>query len=572
MSDAPKTLASRVPFKAEIETADGGKRNIPTHLTVIGVKKPEGAQETVERKKGNKESNLKTLEKQETYLDKRLLPPPYNISELVYLEEVSNVLRECIDAMVVNVEGFGHTFRARETDEAFQDKFNQDIKEELRRAEAWVTTLGVDISLVELRKRMRRDLELSGNGYWEIVKNKKDTASEIHQIPTQWMRLSKQDEDFTKMTIPLVETNEESGYVIKRKTVNKRFRRFVQVDSSGKALVWFKEYGDPRLISKLDGKVVPEEDRKKFPRENRANEVIHFKIYSPRTPYGIPRHIGRYPSILGSRRSEEVNFFSLDNHIPSMFIMVENGSLTDASIQRLQELIETQVSPDPNYSKFILLEAEADINEIIPGQVGAPSITVKSMHEAQRTDEMFQKYDRNNQDKVRQAWRLPPLFIGRSDDYTRATALTSRRVADEQIFAPERETVDSWMNRLMLDANYRFFIFKSRTPNVTDNETLVRMMMASERSGGMNAERCNTLMNDVFEGTLGPMPEGIDLNIPYSLQFAQAQNAQRPPEEFDGDPHGRPAMDGAITGTNNDERSAGDWVDNYLRSIENGSD
>lgn len=67
-------------------------------------------------------------------------------------------------------------------------------------------------------------------------------------------------------------------------------------------------------------------------------------------------------------------------------------------------------------------------------------------------------------------------------------------------------------------------------------------------------------MSDIFEGELGPMPEGIDLDVPYSLQFALAQKGQvvAPSEMGDG-------QVGTV------ERSD-DWIDEYIGEILAGID
>ncbi|MCK5019275.1 MAG: phage portal protein [Candidatus Peribacteraceae bacterium] len=523
--ETPTILTRRLPFRGAIIGSDGIKRQKDFNVTILEASKEMVAKvKSVDNNllRGEKSNEVPIPEEDKRYWNEDVIEPPYDQLELVQLEEVSNILRECIDSMVVNIDGFGFYFRPRKMTE---DEFNKNEKE-INKEEVMLSTMFKyicqDISFTECRKKLRRDLELTGNSYMEVIRNKDGSISELNHIPSYMMRLVKADEKFTEYTMNVVRPDKNfSIETIKRR---KKFRKYVQLDSNSQPVVYFKEYGDPRQIRKDDGEV----SKGKFSNKT-ANELIHFRIYSPKSNYGIPRYIGRIVSIYGSRKSEEINYFTLDNNIPSAFIMVENGSLSEGSIQRLNQLIEAQVSGNPNFSKFVILEAEADMNEILPGQVGASKMTIKSMVETQRTDQMFQDYDLNNQNKIRQAFRLPPIFVGRAEDYTRATAFESRKLADEQIFSPERSVFDDLMTRIIQDMGVKFHEFRSRTPNVTDNESLIQAMRFAELSGGMTPRRAVKLMEDIFEGDLGLAPKGIDLDVPYSMQFAQAQNGMVSP-------------------------------------------
>jgi PBSX family phage portal protein len=520
------------PFEAKVVDKDGVINTRKMNVRILRVEKPKipkSENDEIERQlpstttaQNIKVSNVTPLEDTKTYQD--IIKAPYDLFALAVIEEHSNVLRECIDAMVVNIEGFGNIFRPRKVTEEAKQKHKREIEQESIRLESWLPSICPDPSFVETRKRMRRDEELTGGGYWEIVRDPSDgkTIIEINHTESHRMRLTKLDEEPTTYKVPMVDPSND--YKIKWIERRKRFRRYVQIDSSGKPQTYFKEIWDPRKIDKTTGKV-----NDKVEITNEATEMKYFKIYSSRTPYGIPRHIGRYVALLGSRRAEETNFFTIsNNYIPSMFIMVANGTLTDGSVKRLNELIESQIGDDPNYSKFIILEAENSEDEGFPGQITTSKLGIHETR-SQKTDEMFQKYDDNNQKKVIRAYRLAPLVVGRADEYTRATATAGMRVTDEQVFAPEREQIDSFMDLLMLDQGYRWHHFRSRTPNITDNDILTKFMEKAEKSGAMTPRRADVLAQDVFQGDLGPMPEGINLDQPYSLQFAQAQNAQRPP-------------------------------------------
>lgn len=538
-----------IPFRADVKGNDGTIRQENFRLKLIQVRQDQGTDN-----KKPKTSNIEPPEDTETYRDQRIIPPPYNPAIFIKLEEESNILRECIDAMSVNVGGFGYLYRPRKVKQKNASSLEQIIDEERIVLENWLPLLCPEVPFVETRKRMRHDLELTGNGYWEIVRDTKGLIIEVNHVPCHRMRLARLDKNPTAYKIPYVDYSD--NYKIKWRKRRKKFRRFVQLDSAGRPSVWFKEYMDPRKISKKDGKV-----NNGVGLGDRATEIIHFKIYSPRTPYGIPRWIGRFVSVTGSRRSEEVNFFTLsNNHVPSMFVLVENGSLTDGSVARLQEVIDSQVSGNPNYSQVVILESESGENEVFPGQVSNAKLTIKQLKDSQQTDQMFQEYDKNNQDKVRQSFRLPPIYVGRSEDYTRATAAESRKIADEQVFAPERPTVDHPVNMMMLETGFRWHIFKTRTPNITDNEVLAKAMVAAENSGGMTPRRADMLMQDIFEGDLGPLPD-VDLDRPFRLQFAEAQaglkNQTTP----------APAKEGSERSSLNDHEWLDSWVDYVYRDV-----
>jgi len=543
----PEMSLTTVPVSGMIRHSDGTMGSKKFQVKVIEVKRKEEDPSNQIKSPNEKTSNIQPVDREE-YLIKEIIPTPYDMTSMVMLEETSNVLRECIDAMVTNIECFGWMFRPRPLKDEDSVKYRQAVETEFMVLQGAFDILCPEIPFMEVRKRIRRDLELTGNAYMEVVRNI-DTFEllELNHVPSHRIRLMKLDKEFTPYEISYIDS--EDSYKLKTRTRRKRFRRFVQLDSFSNPVVYFSEYGDPRPRDKITGKIM---DASEITIGNRATEIIHFKLYSPRTPYGIPRWVGRWVSIQGSRRAEEINFFTLsNNHVPSMFVMVENGELTEASVARLTEVIESQVAGDPNYSKAVILEAEAAENEVFPGQMKGAKVSVKELGKTQQKEQMFKEYDDNNQLKVSRSWRLPPILIGRADDYTRATAQASIAFADQQVFHPERSTIDNEINRILRDAGVTWHLFKTHTPNITDNEVLIKAMEASEKSGGMTPRRADVLMQDIFEGSLGPLPKGIDPDIPFTIQFAQAQNAMIP------------------TGGQTEpvERSDSDWVKEYVSTI-----
>lgn len=445
----------------------------------------------------------------------KVLTPRYPLAHLTALKENSTELSQCIHSMVTNTVGFGYQLRERRMPEGMRDKFADEIELEKARLTAMLDTIHPTKSLTMLREEAKDDQHSNGNGYLELITH--PTNGQLvaaNYVRSYEIRMTEQDSRPTKIMVPWV--NPSKNFTVEHKPMFHRFRKFVML-RRGKP-IWFKEAGDPRVLNKRTG----EFDDSTKP-GMRATSLLQFKIHSSLTPYGVPEWIGNLFSIYGSRTSDELNWTSLKNNmIPSMFVVVENGILTEASITRLREWTEQQVANSLNRSKFLILEGET-LEE------GAPTpanfkIRVEPLAQLQQDDQLFQEYDKNNRDKVRQAFRLPPIFVGRADDYTRATADTSRDIADEQVFAPERARDDFLINRFILSQwDSRFHLFRSNTPNVTDDIELIRLMAFAERSGGMTPRRADRIVKDVFGDDIGPLPKGIDLDVPFSISFAQAQ-------------------------------------------------
>lgn len=477
--------------------------------------------------------------------DGKVLLPPFDKLVLAMLPENSTSLGPVVGAMAQNIDGFGHRLETRVKMD--NPETPDDLKEKVLAERAQLTNFfkncNPDYSFTELRRRTRVDMECTGEGFWEVIRTTNGDIVSFNHIPSYQIMLGAQDLDLTQFTRTVPELQPDGSVNLVKQQSKKRFRRFIQARVSsvysrgatfhrGSEYRWFKEFGDPRVINNRDGTVVEGEDKlKEVPEPMRASEMLHFKLYSPRTPYGLPRFIGNLITLFGDRAADEVNYNTLkNNNVPSMLLMVSNGMLTQASIDRLQEFVNSQIAGQNNYSKIVIVEAEGQVE----GQeTGIPKMSVEKLTSEQMRDQLFQQYSMNNADKVRQAFRMPPIFVGRSDDYTRSTAEASRRLADEQVFSPEREEFDNLMNqRIMPEMGVLYHSFVSNGPNVTDDEDLINVMGVAERSGGMTPRIAREMIAEILgmdEHSLPPLDPSIKPDVPFTLQVAEAvKNTAQP--------------------------------------------
>jgi PBSX family phage portal protein len=495
-------------------------------------------------KQDEAESNLKPLE--DLIRQGRVIPPPFNLHVLSQLPEQNSELNQVIEAMEQNVVGFGWRLEATPTiatalvgarpadgqeledPDIDIDQLREDVEDEWERVDEFLSYGNWDPdSFTYLRRQQRKDLEATGNTFLELITNRAGEPVNFRHAPSYRMRLSILDEEFT--TYPEVRVvGRGSRRRLVTRTRRKRFRRFVQVDNFGSRskLTWFKEWGDPRPISARTGEVLAS-DRNQ---ERLANPMIHRRIYAPRTPYGVPRYMGNLLAILGGRAAEEINYSTFrNNQIPSMMLMVSNGQLTQDTIDRIADFAEHHIQGDDNYSRFLIVEAEPDDGVEGGGQV---KIEAKPLTQAQHDDALFVKYEDGNADKVRRAWRLPPIIVGRSDDYTRATADTSRRIAEEQVFEPERREEDWHWNRVLVAKGMAFHEFRTNSPNVTNDQDLIRVMAAAEKSGAMTPRLARAILSDILGRPVsGVDSEVVPVDVPFTLTMAEAVKNQANPAE-----------------------------------------
>lgn len=420
-----------------------------------------------------------------------ILKPAYSPHALARLPNENSILRQCIDAYVVNIEGNG--YRLEFIGEEGQEDSNEAIAE-YNRIISLLDQPNSEYSLTEMRQRMRRDHETFGYGFLEVGRDNMGEVSLLYHLPAQTVRMTAKDAKPTMVKRWFY----RNGQPV-QKTVAIRFRRFVQ--QVGASTIYFKEFGDPRSIDPATGQEA------NLPIEQQATEVYHIGQYVPGDAYGLPRWINQLPSVLGTRESEMTNLqFFKDNAIPALAILVAGGMLTDDAVENIENHF-TKDRGRASVNKVLVIEAigsEAAADE--DGKIPAPKVEMKPLAGERQTDGMFQTYEENSMVKIRSSFRLPPLFLGRTEDMTYATASASLQVAESQVFGPERGKVDDMFNLHILATDGEqptYWRMRSLPPKITDPKEIVDAIEKLDKAGAMTPNIAIGLANELF-----------DLNIP----------------------------------------------------------
>lgn len=415
-----------------------------------------------------------------------VIEPPFNLSSLLRIPRENNMLRQCIDAMVTNVEGHGWRL------EYVGEEDGEETAESLAEKETLTNLLkfpNPDQSFQEMRERVRRDLEYTGNAYLEIGRDREGRVVMVSHAPSHLMRLTVKEPNPVEVVATLPREGEG-----REQRVRRRFRRFVQ--AVGAKRVFFKEYGDPRPINPGTGRV-----DEGLGLEQQATEVLHIVQYAPGSAYGVPRWINQLPAILGSRQAELTNLdFFKDNAVPAMALLVSGGQVTQTVIDEVEDHFRAIRGRD-SFNRIMIIEAHGDEDAASQdGTIPTPRMDMKPLQNERQRDALFQTYDQNNMSKVRSSFRMPPIFVGLAQDYTHATAKTSFEVAESQVFGPERARMDEmWNSRILSTYEPRFWALRSLPPRISDPSDIVDAIRAFDEAGAMTPNVAIGLANDFFD-------------------------------------------------------------------------
>ena len=498
------------------------------------------------------------------------LPPPYDPYTLAMLLEHSDALRQNIDAYVTNIDAFGHRYepvldlnapdlrdRVRQamehglpTDNASATDAEVDAKikevaatmrDEKATLESFFESCCLDSSFVSLRRKTRQDLELIGNAYWEVLRNAGGEIVQFVYVPAFTIRLMPLDREPTLIKHKIRQTEVRFQEVEARR----RFRRYVQLFEM--RMVYFKEFGDPRILSSKTGRYYDTVEALNAvdPGDRPASELIQFRIHCAKSPYGVPRWIGNLLAVLGSRQAEEVNYLYFDNKsVPPLAILVSGGRVSEDTVNRLKDFVETEIKGKRNFHKMLLLDAEAAGGA--EGNTGRMKIQIQPLTGAQHNDALFQNYVANNMDKIGMAFRLPRMLRGDIRDFNRATADAALSFAETQVFSPEREEFDFFINRHILPAlGVRYWRFRSNAPALRDPVGLAPIITALVNANVLTGSEARSLAEGVFNREFLRITEGWAQKPPsvYLQELAagmQAPEDRMPPEPVDDTPAGFP--------------------------------
>jgi PBSX family phage portal protein len=357
-----------------------------------------------------------------------LIQPIYNLEYLSKVYEISTYNYAAINAKVSNVVGLGYNFvETRKTNDAFDSITDEKQLERARRKlnklkqdlQTWLDSTNDEDTFTQTLIKVYTDLEATGNGYLEIGRTVAGDIGYIGHIPSKTMRVRRLRDGFIQLLY-------------------------------GKA-VFFRNFGDTETANPISGG------------EDRPNEVIHLKKYTPMNNYyGIPDIIAAQNALVGNELAGKYNIDYFENKaVPRYIILVKGAKLSPESERKLLEFFQVGLKGKNHRSLYVPLPADTSDSKV--------EFKMEPI-EADVQESSFEKYRKANRDEILLAHRVPINKIGVPEGVSLANARDADKTFKEQVCRPAQMILEKKLNNIFAEKTDAL-VLKFNELTLTDEDT-----------------------------------------------------------------------------------------------------
>jgi PBSX family phage portal protein len=288
----------------------------------------------------------------------KIIEPPYDMSALNKLQEISTYHAKAIRIKAWDVVGRGWYFEPE--DENQNPEAYREVKELLDNPG--------DDSFMEILRRVMIDFNSTGMGVLEVIRDEPGRMTAFSHIPSYTIRVTK-----------------DGRYVQQR----------------GQSKRWFRTFGGEPIDSETG-----EGGEVGF--ERRANEVIVWINYCPWNDYyGMPEYVSAIPTIWMDKLREDYNLDFFENHaVPAYSIIVTGTSVSKEVEDKIKDYFQTHLRQ--NRHSTLLLVFKKNKGEIDQEQI---KVDFKKL-EVDVKEASFRMLRQDNIAEILSAHGVPPYRAG----------------------------------------------------------------------------------------------------------------------------------------------------------------
>jgi hypothetical protein len=151
--------------------------------------------------------------------------------------------------------------------------------------------------------------------------------------------------------------------------------------------------------------------------------------------------------------------------IPAALIFLHGTITGGGTKETIESVLSTKKKNSTRAAVVQITSTEGSLDKA----AASSRVQVERFSAEQQNDSMFDGYDDKCEKRVRSSFRLPPLFVGRTEGYNYATAYASYAVAEAQVFKPERDEFDEKVSITLIRAlGYLGYEMKSHPLSISD--------------------------------------------------------------------------------------------------------
>lgn len=348
--------------------------------------------------------------------------PRFDLKNLGELFERDDTNFAAIRVKAANVIGIGYDLVDSNETRRKKDRLSED-PDAKRRLEARVQNakfdmfgqldaLNEDDDFIDVLEKVYIDYESTGNGFLEVGRTALGRIGYVGHIPSHTMRVRTSRDGFVQMI-------------------------------ADKA-VFFRNFGDTETVDPIAN-------------DERPNEIIHFKKYTPNDLYyGMPDIVPAMNAIAGNSFADAYNLDYFENKAVPRHMVVMKGSKFGSKSQK-DILTFFDESLRGKHHRTLLLQLPPDFND------RKSSINIEPI-EAGDQEASFNLYHKKNMERILMVHRVPVTMVGVTENVPQAVGASAARNFKELTVRPTQRKVEKKVNYIIREFTN---VFKFRLNELT---------------------------------------------------------------------------------------------------------